>query len=87
MEALGCNVREGDWVARWGGDEFMVGLWDVHDPDAPCAVLERVADELSRCPVALPDAAELRPTFSAGLGRTLPGEVPTHLFARADALL
>ena len=21
------NVREGDWLARWGGDEFLMALW------------------------------------------------------------
>nr|MDP9481025.1 GGDEF domain-containing protein [Actinomycetota bacterium] len=86
-DALRRNVREGDWVARWGGDEFVVGLWDAHDPDAPRAVLERVADELRRRPVALPDDVELRPTFSAGLGRALPGDTATQLLARADRLL
>ncbi len=38
-------------------------------------------------PVRLPDGVELRPTFSAGLGRVVPGDTMTQILARADALL
>lgn len=87
-DALRRNVREGDWIARWGGDEFVVGLWDAHDgADTPRAVLERVARDLRGGPTALPERAGLRPTFSAGLSRSVPGEPPGRLLDRADELL
>lgn len=83
--ALRRNLREGDWIARWGGDEFVVGLWDAHDgPASPRIVLERVAQDLRDGPI--PDHNGLRPTFSAGLSRYVPGEPPGCLLARADDL-
>ena len=27
--ALERNVRAGDWISRWGGDEFVVGMWST----------------------------------------------------------
>ena len=36
---LQLNTRRGDWVARWGGDEFIVGL---HRNRALKMVMERI---------------------------------------------
>ena len=27
-DVIGRSVREGDWLCRWGGDEFVLALWD-----------------------------------------------------------
>jgi diguanylate cyclase (GGDEF)-like protein len=40
-ETLKNHVREGDWVTRWGGDEFVLGLWNA-DGDQAQAVCDRV---------------------------------------------
>ena len=45
---LQLNTRRGDWVARWGGDEFVVGL---HRNRALKMVMERIVkafDDLAR---------------------------------------
>jgi diguanylate cyclase (GGDEF)-like protein len=82
------NLREGDWVARWGGDEFVVGLWEGQGA-GPSAerVLERVAEELRGVPLVLPRGEKLRLTFSGGVSRWRNGEDAEGLFRRADAAL
>ncbi len=82
------NLREGDWVARWGGDEFAVGLWEGQgeEPSAE-RVLERAAEELRRVPLVLPDGGEARLTFSGGVSRWREGEDAEGLFRRADEAL
>ena len=45
---LQLNTRRGDWVARWGGDEFVVGL---HRNRALKMVMERIVKAIERQPV------------------------------------
>ena len=42
-EVIRANVRHDDVVTRWGGDEFLVNLWDV---DTASAALQRLAEAL-----------------------------------------
>ncbi len=52
--ALHSNLREGDWIARWGGDELVLGLRDTADPETATRVLERVARELQETALSPP---------------------------------
>ncbi len=86
------NLREGDWVARWGGDEFVLGLWGTTNSESATKILERAAKELEKSTVRVPrsavDGGELhRLTFSAGVVLCDPAEVPQKCLARVDALL
>jgi diguanylate cyclase (GGDEF)-like protein len=87
---LARNVREGDWVARWGGDEFAVGLWEgqVQGQGASAErVLGRVAEQLREVPLVLPGGKKARLTFSGGVSEWREGEDAEGLFSRADAAL
>ena len=69
------NIREGDWLARWGGDEFVVVLWEEKGERATAnPVLSRIAKDLSQNPVQLPRGDNIRLTFSAGVVRCTGGE-------------
>jgi len=87
-EVLGRNVREGDWIARWGGDEFLVSVWHAEE-EGPSAerALERVAEVLRENPVVLPNGKEALLTFSGGVCRWQPGYDPGRLVWKADEAL
>ena len=86
-EALGRNLRAGDWFARWGGDEFVVGLWNTQAELPTEQVLERIDDELRRNPLRLPDGEEVHLTFSGGTCQWKPEEDVRGLLSRADEAL
>jgi diguanylate cyclase (GGDEF)-like protein len=85
-EVLGRNVRAGDWIARWGGDEFVVGIWNTQEGQ-PTRVLERIVEGLRESPVVLPDGEEIFPTFSREACRWKPGDDVRGLMSRADVAL
>ncbi len=41
VETLFKNIREGDWIARWDDNQFIMVLWDFNNT-IPTAVLERI---------------------------------------------
>jgi diguanylate cyclase (GGDEF)-like protein len=63
------NVREGDWLARWGGDEFVLALCEEGGKRPASVVLNRLATDLSEHPVQLPEDDRIQLTFSAGVLR------------------
>ena len=88
-EALGRNTREGDWIARWGGDEFLVNVWHAGAEEEPSVegALERVAEDLRENPVVLPDGEKAHLTFRGGVCRWRPGEDAVGLLSKADEAL
>jgi len=60
------GLRDGDWVARWGGEKF---LFFLHDSDAREAVgaLERLAEQVKSAPITT-DIGPILLTLSAGIG-------------------
>ena len=88
-EVLGRNVREGDWVARWGGDEFLVVTWRAEEEEGVSVerVLGRVTEDLGEGPLVLPDGEEEFLNFSGGVCRWRPGDNPGRLLRKADGAL
>jgi diguanylate cyclase (GGDEF)-like protein len=86
-EVLGRNLRAGDWIARWGGDEFVVGMWNTQERQPTKPVLERIVEDLRESPVVLPGGEETYLTFSGGACRWRPGDDARGLISRADEAL
>jgi diguanylate cyclase (GGDEF)-like protein len=81
------NVREGDWVARWGGDEFVLALWDASVFASPGAVLGRINRTLREHPARLPSGEELVLSVSVGGCRYAGEDDVRELLAKADAAM
>lgn len=80
------NLRGGDWIARWGGEEFIVCFHDLDRRGAVTAA-ERLRKHVKAKPLALPQG-ELSTTVSMGV--SLYGsehENIESMLAQADALL
>ena len=78
---LQLNTRRGDWVARWGGDEFVVGL---HRNRALKMVMERVMKAISTSPCEISPGQELRITVSCGVADYRFGSGVAGVLADAD---
>jgi diguanylate cyclase (GGDEF)-like protein len=81
------NVREGDWLARWGGDEFIISLWDASVFASPEAVLGRISRGLKESPMRLPLGEELVLSISVGAQRYADEKDIRELLAKADAAM
>lgn len=81
------NVREGDWLARWGGDEFILALWDASVFASPEAVLGRINNVLRESPARLPGGEELVLSVSVGARRYAGEDDVRELLAKADAAM
>ena len=81
------NVREGDWLARWGGDEFVLALWDASVFASPEAVLGRINKALRETPARLPGGGELIMSVSVGGCRYAGEDDVRELLAKADAAM
>jgi diguanylate cyclase (GGDEF)-like protein len=78
---LQLNTRRGDWVARWGGDEFVVGL---HRNRALKMVMERIVKAISASPCEIAPGLELRVSVSCGVADYRFGSGVAGVLADAD---
>jgi diguanylate cyclase (GGDEF)-like protein len=84
-QAARAELREGDVLARWGGEEFLLMLPDTVVADAH-AVLERVRARVAA--MDLPGLAlDRRVSFSAGLSARRGDEPFADVINRADKAL
>jgi diguanylate cyclase (GGDEF)-like protein len=77
---LKSKIRESDCAARWGGDEFAVGLLNAGD------TAKEIADKI-RTEVAVLELSEGPVTVSIGVGETTGRRSVLQLYARADEAL
>ena len=78
------NIRGGDWLARWGGDEFVVALHDASPFAATEEVLRRINRDLKDSPVRLPGGEELVLSLTVGASRYSGEESAQDVLAKAD---
>ena len=86
-DVIRLNVREGDWLARWGGDEFVLGLWDVSVFASPEVVLGRINAALRKSPARLSGGEEIALSISVGAHRYAGEADVRELLAKADAAM
>ena len=82
VETLKRCVREGDLLARWGGDEFIMLL-----PDTPLTTARVIAETIRFELESLAPVGEYQVTLSFGVVQRFDSEEKTGLLARADQAL
>ena len=82
VEGLETCMRQGDLLARWGGDEFIVVL-----PKSPLEAAKALAERIRQRIAQLPAVGDFNVTLSLGVVERRTGEPPTALMARADQAL
>ncbi|MNG06627.1 putative diguanylate cyclase YdaM [compost metagenome] len=75
-------VRDGDLLARWGGDEFIIIL-----PDTPLADARSLAETIRHNVASLLPVGDFQVTMSFGVVQRFEEEQQTGLLARADQAL
>jgi diguanylate cyclase (GGDEF)-like protein len=76
-QLLKPTLRDGDMLARFGGEEFVI-LMPRTPLRAACSLAERIRQRVEE---------KLATTLSIGVAANLPGETSTDLLSRADAAL
>ncbi|HSJ79850.1 MAG TPA: diguanylate cyclase, partial [Thiobacillus sp.] len=85
-DRLVAAVRQEDTVARIGGDEFVIGLWELSHVDAVATLASKVILAVSQ-PYRI-QGHDVRITASVGVGiYPLHGEAVETLMKRADLAL
>ncbi len=78
---LQLNTRRGDWVARWGGDEFVVGL---HRNRSLKMVMERIVRSITGTPCEFAPGQDVTITVSVGVAEYRFGSGKSGLLADTD---
>lgn len=85
-ELFRANLRSEDVIARWGGEEFVVGMF-LMDREQAAERLRLALDELGK-QVFLLDGQEVRVSFSAGVAQfPSDGRDLNELYKSADGAL
>jgi diguanylate cyclase (GGDEF)-like protein len=87
VSVLNQHVGGQGWIARWGGDEFLVVLTEAGGADAAETILKAVADEVAATPLAVAGTGQARLGVSWGLVWAMQDESTPNVIGRADAAL
>ncbi|RKT42852.1 sensor domain-containing protein [Thiocapsa rosea] len=85
-ETLLREVRQADWLGRWGGEEFVIALPETNEVQARTG-LERIRESVAARPLEI-NGQEIRVTLSIGFATCHSHESdPRDVLARADMAL
>ena len=79
-----ANLRTGDTVTRWGGEEIVASLLGANEEDA-VGKAEKIRQELEN--IKFGEAPDLKLTISAGVAASEKGVTLSELVKRADKAL
>ncbi len=85
-EVLKASLRRSDWVARWGGEEFVV-LFPGTDENGAAQAMWKALESLREVVFETPDGREFGATFSAGVVVAAPGQGVEEAVSAADKYL
>jgi diguanylate cyclase (GGDEF)-like protein len=83
---LEAQVRKTDVCARWGGEEFLIGLVQPH-AEGVCEFAERQRTAVAASPLQLPGGRRLALTVSLGVALYVPADAVDDLVDAADRAL
>jgi diguanylate cyclase (GGDEF)-like protein len=81
-----ATLRDGDILARWGGEEFLL-LLPTGDVDSALGVAQRMRERTVAMAVTLPQGGTVAFTVSIGVAVLQKGEAASRAIERADAAL
>ena len=83
-EILQTNVGEYGFVARWGGEEFLLVV--TQGIDKTVAITEKIQQDIAACPFAY-EGQTMEVTMTFGVSEHIKGEDYEHLIKMADEKL
>ena len=82
---LSDALRERDYVARWGGEEFVIFLQST-SLNSAAVIAERLREDIAELDLQV-DGVTVRPTATFGVAQALPEESVQEIINRADMAL
>ena len=80
-------IRKTDAVGRWGGEEFVLILNNVHSEDSLRVICEKLRSLVERSSINLNDETRLTVTISIGATLLQVDDTPETVVKRADTLM
>jgi diguanylate cyclase (GGDEF)-like protein len=85
VKIIQTNIRKGDWLVRWGGDEFILILFDSDEKSSE-RIVERIGIAVREQP-ALTPKGEISMSLSVGMCQHNGKDDAQELFKKADSAL
>jgi diguanylate cyclase (GGDEF)-like protein len=85
VDIIRNNIRQGDWLARWGGDEFILLLFNS-DEESSVGTMKRIGVALGENPITS-EHDNISLTLSIGICQYNGEDAPEILFRKVDIAL